>query len=127
MAADSFPGRRLKNARLGESGVTLVSRLAGADATAASFADGKVAKVRCVVWAVGYREDSGWSRSPEAKNPHGSFVQSRGISSVPGLYFVGKKWQWTGGSALLLGVGADARYVAADIAMLMNHAAQRHH
>ena len=126
MAADSFPGRRLKNSPLRESGVTIVSRLAAGDGTTARFVDGSVADLRSIVWATGYHEDSGWVHVPEAKNPDGSFAQSRGISPVPGLYFVGKKWQWTGGSALLLGIGADARYVAAEIARLMNRVSQRH-
>ena len=127
MAADSFPGRRLQNGRLSESGVTLVSRLAGAEGTMARFADGKAADIRSVVWAAGYHEDSRWVEIPKAKNPDGSFAQSRGVSPIPGLYFVGKKWQWTGGSALLLGVGADARYVAADIARHLNLRVQSHH
>jgi putative flavoprotein involved in K+ transport len=37
------------------------------------------------------------------------------VSPVPGLYFVGRSWQWTRGSALLTGVGADANHVTAQI------------
>src|SRR5688500_5036287 len=32
-----------------------------------------------------------------------------------GLYFIGRSWQWTRGSALLAGVGDDASYVASRI------------
>jgi hypothetical protein len=32
------------------------------------------------------------------------------------VYFVGRSWQWTRGSALLAGVGDDAAYVARRIA-----------
>jgi hypothetical protein len=42
---------------------------------------------------------------------------------VPGLYFVGRSWQWTRGSALLTGVGADAAYVTAHITLAL---ADRH-
>jgi hypothetical protein len=34
-----------------------------------------------------------------------SVIQSRGILPVSGLYFVARSWQWTRGSALLLGIG----------------------
>jgi putative flavoprotein involved in K+ transport len=80
------------------------------------FADGGTAEIGAVVWATGYRDDSQWVGMPAAKSAEGSFVQSRGISPVPGLYFVGQSWQWTRGSALLTGVGADAAYVTAQIA-----------
>lgn len=42
-------------------------------------------------------------------------VLPRGVSPVPGLYFMGRSWQWTRGSALLAGVGDDAAYVASRI------------
>ena len=52
---------------------------------------------------------------PEAKDPRGGFAHQRGVSPVPGLYFMGRSWQWTRGSALLAGVGDDASYVASRI------------
>jgi putative flavoprotein involved in K+ transport len=48
---------------------------------------------------------------PEAKDAQGQFLHQRGVSPVPGLYFIGRSWQWTRGSALLAGVGDDAAYV----------------
>lgn len=39
-----------------------------------------------------------------------------GVSPVPGLYCVGRSWQWTRGSALFAGVGDDASYVASQVA-----------
>ncbi|HVX29550.1 MAG TPA: hypothetical protein VHA53_03640, partial [Nitrolancea sp.] len=35
-------------------------------------------------------------------------VQQGGVSPVPGLYFIGRSWQSSRGSALLTGVGSDA-------------------
>ncbi len=43
-------------------------------------------------------------------------MHRRGVSAVAGVYFVGRSWQWTRGSALLAGVGDDAAYVARRIA-----------
>ena len=40
----------------------------------------------------------------------------RGITSCPGLYFLGLPWQHTWGSGRLCGVGADAGYLARQIA-----------
>jgi putative flavoprotein involved in K+ transport len=115
-AKDLFPGRELDLPRLQQAGVTIVPRLAGADERMAQFADGRGTAIAAVVWATGYRTDGGWITIPEATGPDGGFVQSRGISPVPGLYFVGQPWQWTRGSALLLGVGDDAAYVTAQLA-----------
>jgi ATP/maltotriose-dependent transcriptional regulator MalT len=41
----------------------------------------------------------------------GHVPHQRGISLVPGLYLIGRSWQWTRGSALLTGVGDDALYL----------------
>jgi putative flavoprotein involved in K+ transport len=95
--------------------VAVVPRLAAGDGKTVRFADGGVADIDALVWATGYRDHSEWMGIPAAKSPDGSFVESRGVSPVPGLYFVGRSWQWTRGSALLTGVGADANYVTAQI------------
>jgi len=38
--------------------------------------------------------------------------QDRGVSEVPGLYFIGLPWQHTQLSATLVGVGWDAAHLA---------------
>jgi putative flavoprotein involved in K+ transport len=43
--------------------------------------------------------------------------QERGITSCPGLYFLGLNWMHTVTSGLLCGVGADAEYVSRHIAI----------
>ena len=43
-------------------------------------------------------------------------IQQRGVSAVPGLYFLGMHWLHTRKSGLFAGVGDDARHVAAAIA-----------
>jgi putative flavoprotein involved in K+ transport len=115
MSGDPFPGRSLTLPRLRQAGVNVMPRLARAEGTAAYFAGGADAQISGLVWATGYRVDSNWVAIPAVKGPDGAFVQSRGIAPVDGVYFVGQSWQWTRGSALLTGVGADAAYVTADI------------
>jgi putative flavoprotein involved in K+ transport len=112
MARDPFPGRHLTLPRLREAGVAAVPRLATAEGTIAHFEDGRCADVSAVIWATGYRDDTTWLAIPEAKRPDGGVIETRGISPVPGLYFIGRSWQWTRGSALVLGVGKDAAYIA---------------
>jgi putative flavoprotein involved in K+ transport len=116
MATDPFPGRDLDLPRLRRAGVTVVPRLVAAEGTTARFADDSDAEVSAVIWATGYRTDSAWIDIPGATGPDGGFLHTRGVSPVPGLYVVGQPWQWTRGSALLLGVGDDAAYVTAQVA-----------
>ena len=68
-----------------------------------------------MIWATGYKDDSRWVAIPEVKDGQGGFAHRRGVSPVPGLYFIGRSWQWTRGSALLAGVGDDASYVVSRI------------
>jgi putative flavoprotein involved in K+ transport len=44
--------------------------------------------------------------------PAGRPVQQRGVTSAPGLFFLGLHWMHTFKSGLLSGVGADAEYIA---------------
>jgi hypothetical protein len=46
----------------------------------------------------------------------GSVRHRRGVTDVPGLYFLGLSWQYTRGSALLGWVKDDAEFIAAQIA-----------
>lgn len=111
MEMDPFPGKHLALNRLRQQGVRVVGRLTGVEGTRVAFASGESVEVAAVIWAAGYHDDSRWVAIPEAKDARGGFCHQRGISPVPGLYFIGRSWQWTRGSALLAGVSDDARYV----------------
>jgi putative flavoprotein involved in K+ transport len=67
-----------------------------------------------VVWATGYRSDYGWIHLPGVIR-EGHVVHRRGVTEVPGLYFLGLSWQHTRGSALLGFVNDDAAYLADQI------------
>jgi putative flavoprotein involved in K+ transport len=115
MSADPFPGKELGLGRLRRQGIRVVGRLTRVDGTKLRFADGEAIEADTVIWATGYEDDGRWVTIPEAKDTRGGFAHRRGVSPVPGLYFVGRSWQWTRGSALLAGVGDDASYVARRI------------
>ena len=66
--------------------------------------------IASVVWAIGFRPDFGWIDLP-VLDGRGAPVHVRGLTSDPGLSFLGLPWQWTWGSARFSGVGADAEHL----------------
>lgn len=115
MKVDPFPGKALELSRLRDQGVDVVGRIVKAEGRKVAFASGETTEVDAVLWATGYKDDTDWVAIPEVKDERGRFIQQRGISPVPNLYFIGRSWQWTRGSALLVGVGADASYLTDHI------------
>jgi putative flavoprotein involved in K+ transport len=111
MLADPFPGKHLELNVLHERGITVVGRLSTATGNAVSFESGESADVDAVIWATGYRDWTDWVDIPGAVGADGAFAHERGVSPVPNLYFIGRSWQWSRGSALVTGVGEDAEYV----------------
>jgi putative flavoprotein involved in K+ transport len=67
--------------------------------------------ISTVLWTTGYAPDYGWLDVPIGFDS-GLPVHDRGITSVPGLTFIGMLWQRTQASANLSGVAADAEYLA---------------
>jgi len=68
-----------------------------------------------VIWATGYGVDFGWIDIP-AFDAAGHPLQHRGISNVPGLYFLGLQWMSRMASSFMSGVGDDAAVLAGHIA-----------
>jgi putative flavoprotein involved in K+ transport len=115
MKTDPFPGKALELSRLREQGVVVVGRIVRTEGTKVAFASGESTEIDAALWATGYRDDTDWVAIPGVKDERGRFVHQRGVSPIPNLYFIGRSWQWTRGSALLVGVGADAAYLAEHI------------
>ena len=121
----SRPGRRMSRRdfvigtnrkRLERAGVRFRPRLVDADGRTVRFADHRLLEdVGVVVWATGYRPDYGWIQIPGVVR-EGQVVHRRGVTEVPGLFFLGLSWQHTRGSALLGFVNDDAAYLADRIA-----------
>jgi putative flavoprotein involved in K+ transport len=73
------------------------------------------AGVKTILWATGYSSDYSWLKL-DAFDDQGRPRHQRGVSSEPGLYFVGLPWQSRRGSAFIWGVWHDAKHVADRIA-----------
>ena len=72
-------------------------------------------QIDSVIWAIGYQDNSDWVAVPEVKDKAGNFIHEAGISPIKNLYFIGRSWQRTHGSALIVGVGDDALYLTKHI------------
>jgi len=68
-----------------------------------------------VIWATGFRRDFAWIRLP-VLDERGEPIHRRGVTSCPGLYFLGLPWLHTLKSSVLCGVGRDADHLAECIA-----------
>jgi putative flavoprotein involved in K+ transport len=95
-------------------GIRLRPRATAAQGRDVTFADGSQLAVDGVVWATGFRLDHSFVHLP-LLNEHGQLRHERGVTEVPGLYFVGLLWQYTRGSALLGWVKDDAQFIAERI------------
>lgn len=72
------------------------------------------AGVRTVLWATGFTADYDWLRV-DAFDEDGRPRHQRGVSSEPGVYFMGLPWQSRRGSSFIWGAWHDAKYVADQI------------
>lgn len=126
---DSRLGRRLqdRDTLIGSSPrelkrryrVELKPRVVEADGRPVRFADGSELEVDAVIWATGYRPDYSWVDLP-VFDSDGRVRHRRGVTDVPGLYFLGLTWQHTRGSALLGWVKDDAQFIAERVEAFHN-------
>ena len=75
-------------------------RAVTASGAAVAFEDGGRVEPAAVIWATGFALDHGWIDAP-VFDARGAVVHDRGVTSVPGLCFLGLPWMRTRGSALL--------------------------
>lgn len=108
---DTTPGLHLCLSSLRRARIRLAPRCAGADGDRLHFADGSRRRCDAVIWTVGYQDDTAWLRIDGASTRH-KFIEERGISAVPGLYYVGREWQNSRASGLACGVHRDALVIA---------------
>ncbi len=80
------------------------------------------AGVTSIIWATGYATDFGWLKVG-AFDEDGRPRHQRGVSSEPGVYFLGLPWLSRRGSSFIWGVWHDAKYIADHIAFQRSYAA----
>ncbi|HEX6300805.1 MAG TPA: NAD(P)-binding domain-containing protein [Acidimicrobiia bacterium] len=98
-----------------ESGIEWVGRTTGTKEGHPELEDGRVLEVDNVIWCTGFVPDYSWIDFP-IFDGFGYPIHERGVvASQPGLYFMGLLFQRTLSSALIMGVGKDAAYVAEHI------------
>ena len=73
-------------------------------------------RIGSVIWATGYDVDFGWIELPAVFDSMGGPIHTRGVTALPGLYFLGLPWLHKRKSTFLAGVGEDAAFIAASIA-----------
>src|SRR5258708_8705346 len=69
------------------------------------------ANIKTIIWSVGYGTDYRWIEVP-IFDGKGYPAHQRGVTTVPGLYFLGLPWQYTWGSGRFSGVARDAIFIA---------------
>ena len=78
--------------------------------------DLKIAEIASIVWATGFRNNFDWIKLP-IFDETGDPVHRRGVTSLPGIYFLGLKWLYKRKSYFLVmaGPAEDALYIAEHI------------
>jgi putative flavoprotein involved in K+ transport len=75
------------------------------------------AGVSAIVWCIGFGSNFRWIKLP-LFDERGYPEHDRGVTPVPGLYFIGLPWLHTWGSGRFSGVGRDAEHIAGRIVAL---------
>lgn len=107
---------RVKRRDLADLGVEFVPRLADVEDGKPKLADGHVLDVANVVWCTGFHPGLDWIDLP-IFGEHGHPKHEHGfVPDEPGLAFVGLHFQRSLSSAMVHGVGRDARIAAEMVA-----------
>jgi putative flavoprotein involved in K+ transport len=69
------------------------------------------AGITSIIWATGFSVDYSWLKV-DAFDEKGRPKHQRGVSSEPGIYFLGLPWQSRRGSSFIWGVWHDAKHLA---------------
>ena len=111
MLHKAAPLLRVKPKDLVGAGVERVGRVTGVVGGHPSLDDGSVLDVANVVWCTGFTPGFSWIDLP-VFDDEGHVVHQRGVvDEVPGMYFVGLKFQYSVLSDTLLAVDRDSGYV----------------
>ena len=107
---------RVKGKDLAALGVKRVGRVTGVRDGRPVLEDGEAADVTNVIWCTGFHPGFSWIDLP-VFNSLGEADHDAGVvTAAPGLYFVGLHFLYAMSSAMIHGVGRDAKRIAATIA-----------
>lgn len=98
-------------------GIALRGRTVNAHDNTVAFDAGDAVDVDAVIWATGYRSDYSWIHAP-VLDEHGTPRHQRGVTNIPGLYFLGMHNQHSRGSSLIHWVKHDAAHIVERIRAL---------
>lgn len=82
------------------------------------------ADITSIIWATGFAVDYSWL-DVNAFDEAGKPAHQRGVSTEPGVYFVGLPWLSRRGSTFIWGVWHDAKHIADHIATQRKYSAYR--
>ena len=110
-----IPLGRVRRRDFAPAGIERVPRVAGVRNGRPVLEDGRLLEVSNVIWCTGYAPNHDWiDLSLQTRN--GLPMHDRGIvESCPGLYFIGLLFLYSLSSALLGGVGRDAKHIVQHI------------
>jgi putative flavoprotein involved in K+ transport len=109
-----LPVARARRKDLLRVGVERVPRITGVRDGLPLRADGQTLDVTNVIWCTGFVPDYHWIQLP-ILDQDGRPSHDRGVTSEPGLYFIGLFFQSAGTSSLIGGVARDARHIATHL------------
>ncbi len=102
------------------------ARIIGSDAACMTTPilelDLKKAGITSIIWATGFSSDYSWLKV-DAFDARGKPKHQRGVSSEPGVYFLGLPWLSRRGSSFIWGVWHDAKFIADQIAIQRSYMA----
>lgn len=121
LAAKKPPLVRVRPKEIADAGVARVGRIESVEEGRPVADDGTVLDIANVIWCTGFRPGFDWIDLP-VFNEDGTPKHERGITEVPGLYFLGLFFLHAVWSETITGVQPDARYV---VGHLSRHVASR--
>ena len=111
-----IPLGRVRQKDFAAAGIDRVARVTGVRNGYPVLENGRVLEVSNVIWCTGYAPDYSWI-DLSLPTHNGIPIHGRGIvGSCAGLYFVGLLFLYSLSSALLGGVGRDAKHIVEHIA-----------
>lgn len=72
------------------------------------------AGITSIIWSIGFKSDFNWVKA-RIFDERGYPRHERGVTPLPGLYFIGLPWLYTWGSGRFSGVGRDAEHIVSVI------------